>query len=143
MARLLPALLFVLAIPLAAQPGGFGIGGQIGEPTGLTIKVQTPVASFGAAAEWDFGNYAFVEAHWIVAEPRLPIQRAAINYFYGPGLFIITQDVGDSSFGLSGNIGINYYTSQVEFFGQITPRLRLSPDSKFNVGGAVGLRFYP
>lgn len=143
MARCLPFLLVFLAFPLAAQPGAFGIGGQIGEPTGLTVKVRTPVLTFDAAAEWDFGNYAFLQAHWIVSERRLPIQRTPINYFYGPGLFIITQDVGDSAFGLSGNVGISYYTGQVEFFGQVTPRLRLSPDSQFDVGGAVGIRFYP
>ena len=135
--------LFAFALPAIAQPGGFGIGGQIGEPTGLTIKVRTPVSTFDAAAEWDFGDYVFVQGHLILVERRLPLQRTAVNYFYGPGLFIGARDGADTAFGLSANAGVNYYTGQVEFFGQITPRLRLTPDSDFDLGLAFGIRFYP
>ena len=143
MVRFLPFLMLAATLSASAQPGGFGIGGQIGEPTGLTIKVRTPVSTFDAAAEWDFGDYVFVQGHWILAERRFPLQRTSINYFYGPGLFIIARDAGDSAFGFSANAGVSYYTGQVEFFGQVTPRMRLTPDSKFNLGAAIGIRFYP
>ena len=135
--------LLALSLPVIAQPGGFGIGGQIGKPTGLTIKVQAGPAAFDAAAEWDFGDYIFVQGHLILVERRLPLQRTAVNYFYGPGLFIGVRDNADTAFGLSANAGVSYYTGQVEFFGQVTPRLRLTPDSDFDLGLAFGIRFYP
>ncbi len=139
--------LLALALPAAAQPGSFGIGGQIGSPTGLTIKVRTPVSTFDAAAGWHFGENVFVQGHLILVERRLPVQGTSINYFYGPGLFLgAREDAGggtDAVFGFSGNVGVSYYTGQVEFFGQLTPRLRLSPDSDFDLGVALGIRFYP
>lgn len=135
--------LLALTLPATAQPGGFGIGGQIGEPTGLAIKVRTPVSTFDAAAEWDFDDYVFVQGHLILVEQRLPLPRTAVNYFYGPGLFIGGHSGEDTAFGLSGNAGVSYYSGQVEFFGQATPRLRLTPDSQLNLGIAFGIRFFP
>ena len=134
-------VLFALALPVNAQPGGFGIGGQIGEPTGLTIKVQAGRAAFDAAAEWDFDDYIFVQGHLILSERRF--QGSQVGYYYGPGIFIGARNNADTAFGLSFNAGVNYYTGPIEFFGQVTPRLRLTPDSDFDIGAAFGIRFYP
>ena len=133
--------LFALAIPATAQPGGFGIGGQIGEPTGLTIKVQAGPAAFDAAAEWDFDHNIFVQGHLILSERRF--RGSQVAYYYGPGIFIHAHNNHRTRFGLSFNAAVNYYTGPIEFFGQVTPRLRLTPDSDFDLGLAFGIRFYP
>ncbi len=142
MRSLLSLTALLLAPTALAQPGAFGIGGQIGEPTGLTLKFGGR-PGVDLAAEWDFGDYFFVQGHVLLAERRFPGAPADIRYFYGPGLFLGANDNGGSAFGFSFNAGINYYTGPVEIFGQLTPRLRLAPDSGFDFGGAVGLRFYP
>lgn len=138
---LLAALLALTPAPLA-QPGAFGIGGQIGSPTGLALKFAgRPALDF--AAEWDFNDYLFLQGHLLLAERRFPGAGADVRYFYGPGLFVIAPENGDAAFGFSLNAGVSYYTGPVEIFGQLTPRLRLTPDSDFDLGAAIGLRFYP
>lgn len=136
-------LLFALLLaagPVAAQ-GSFGIGGQIGEPTGLTIKARTGPTAFDLAAEWDFDDFIFVQGHLLLSERRFP--GSEVGYFWGPGLFIGSRSGGSAAFGLSFNAGVNYYTGPIELFGQVTPRLRLTPDSDFDLGAAFGIRFYP
>ena len=141
MARFLPVLFLTVAFSVSAQPGSFGIGGQIGEPTGLTIKFRPGPAAFDAAAEWDFNDFIFVQGHLILNERRF--RGSPVGYFYGPGLFIGARNDADTAFGLSFNAAVNYYTGPLEFFGQVTPRLRLTPGSDFDIGGAFGIRFYP
>lgn len=137
---LLAVLLLVPAAPVLAQ-GPFGIGGQIGEPTGLTLKFDAGRSAVDLAAEWDFDDYLFVQGHLLIAERRFP--GSEVGYFYGPGVFVGARQNADAIFGLSFNGGINYYTGPVELFGQLTPRLRLTPDSDFDLGAAFGIRFYP
>ena len=138
------AALFLFLVPCAAaQPGSFGIGGQIGEPTGLTIKLHTGRTALDFAAEWDFNDFFFVQGHLLLAEPPIPGTNGDVRYFYGPGLFVGARENNDTAFGFSFNAGVSYYTGPVEIFGQVTPRLRLTPDSDFDVGAAFGLRFYP
>lgn len=105
------------------------------------MKVRTGPTAFDLAAEWDFDDYVFVQAHVLLSERRFP--GSPVGYFYGPGIFIGARNNADTAFGLSFNAAVNYYTGPIEFFGQVTPRLRLTPDSKFDVGAALGIRFYP
>lgn len=137
------ALLLIVCTTASLAQGQIGIGGQIGEPTGLTLKLATPFTTFDAAAEWDFGDYIFVQGHVILSERRVPGTSADVRYFYGPGVFLGANDSADTAFGLSGNLGVSYYSGAIEIFAQVTPRMGLVPDSKFDVGGAAGLRFYP
>ena len=136
------ALALALPPPALAQPGSFGIGGQIGEPTGLTLKFAGR-PGLDLAAEWDFEDYLFVQGHVLLAERRFPGTRSDVRYFYGPGVFVGARNDNDTAFGLSFNVGVNFYTGPIELFGQLTPRLRLTPDSDFDLGAAAGLRFYP
>ena len=138
---LLLGALALLPPTAAAQPGPIGIGGQIGEPTGLTLKFAgRPALDF--AAEWDFDDYFFIQGHLLLAERRFPGASADVRAFDGPGL-VVGERNDDTAFGLSFNAGVSYYTGPVEIFGQLTPRLRLTPDSDFDLGAAAGLRFYP
>ncbi len=141
MSKYLSLLFLGLAFSASAQPGGFGIGGQFGEPTGLTLKFGAGPTAFDAAAEWDFDDYFFIQGHVILSERRF--SGSPVGYFYGPGVFIAERNDSDTAFGLSFNVAVNYYTGPIELFGQVTPRLRLTPDSDFDIGAAVGIRFYP
>src|SRR5690606_14638560 len=86
----LPLLLAAfLSLPptAAAQPGPIGIGGQLGSPTGLTLKFAGR-PGVDLAAEWDFDDYFFIQGHVLLAERRFPGASADVRYFYGPGLFV-------------------------------------------------------
>lgn len=149
--RFSPLLLLafvLLAAPAQAQRGSFGIGGQVGDPTGLTLKFGSGARAFDLAAGWDLDDGFFVQGHLLLRERRFPGAGTDLRYFYGPGLFLGARDRGrgrddDVAFGFSFNAGISYYTGPVEIFGQLTPRLALAPSTDFDLGAGIGVRFYP
>src|SRR5690606_36472630 len=125
----------------------FGIGGQIGDPTGLALKFASGGRAFDLAAGWDLDDYLFVQGHLLLRETRIVGTATDLRYFYGPGLFLGVHERrgrdDDLAFGISFNVGLSFYTGPVEIFGQLTPRLRLVDSTDFDVGGGLGVRFYP
>lgn len=144
---LLCCSLFLLASPAHAQrtDGAVGIGGQIGDPSGVTLKIYHPGRfSYDFLAAWDLDDFFFLNLH-AVRERHLG-NTPRLHYFYGPGAFIGVRDRApdddDLVLGISGTLGISYVVDELEFFGQITPRLSVVPDTDGDVGGGVGVRFY-
>jgi hypothetical protein len=149
MSRLYPlAALFLLAAsPALAQRSTFGLGGQVGDPTGITLRAGAPGSAIDLAAGWNLSNNAiFVQGHLIMGERRLGAAPSDLRLFYGPGLFLGVRDRDRSddevTFGLSLNAGLSYFAGPVEIFGQLTPRLQLVDETDFILGGALGLRYY-
>ena len=141
---LLLALLFACALPASAQSSGFGIGGQLGDPTGVTLRFDSGRSAFDLAAGWDLnGDRLFVQGHLLLRAQRIPGAASDLRYFYGPGVFLSTGDNRDTGLGVSFNAGVGYHTGQIEIFGQLTPRLALAPGTDFDLGGALGVRYYP
>ena len=129
----------LLAAPVASAQ--VGIGGLIGDPTGLTVKLGA--GRGGLAIDVGLDDNLFVQAHYIVRETRLRGAGADVRFLFGPGGFYQKRD-GDDALGLSALLGLSVYvTPEFELFGQITPGIRLTPDTDGDVGAAVGLRFYP
>jgi hypothetical protein len=124
-----------------------GIGGQFGDPSGLSLRINNAGAlNYDILAAWDFDDYFFVNLHGLWEQSLAPAPQ--LNYFYGPGIFMGFRDRGrweddDVYLGLSGTLGLNVYIQQrLEIYGQVTPRLALVPDTDGDVGGGIGLRFY-
>jgi hypothetical protein len=140
-------LALLLAAPTAqAQRGTFGIGGQVGDPTGLALKFTSGASAFDLAAGWDLDDYFFVQGHLLLRERRLSGTTSDIRYFYGPGAFFGVSDSGrddDLALGFSFNAGLSLWVDAFEFFGQLTPRLQLVEDTDFDLGGGLGVRYYP
>ena len=147
--RLLLLLAFAVgltAAPAHAQRGTFGVGGQVGDPTGLALKFTSGASAFDLAAGWDLDDYLFVQGHLLLRERRLSGTASDLRYFYGPGAFVGISDGGrddDLAAGFSFNVGLSLWADAFEFFGQLTPRLRLVEDTDFDVGGGLGVRYYP
>jgi hypothetical protein len=147
---LLLGVLLLTTVPASGQ--GFGIGGQLGDPSGLSLRFGGAPA-FDLAAGWNLSDNAlFAQGHVLLSDRRLGRGRrsgagAPLNLFYGPGLFVgVNERSGresDVAFGLSFNAGLSYYTGPIEIFGQLTPRLQLVDRTDFDLGWGVGLRFYP
>ena len=144
------SLLFLCGLlagsPVQAQ-GSFGIGGQVGNPTGLALKFGSGASTFDLAAGWDLDEYLFVQGHLLLRERRLNGAASDLRYFYGPGLFVALRETNrddDSiNLGFSFNAGLSYYVDSFEIFGQLTPRLQLIDDTDFDLGGGLGVRYYP
>lgn len=150
MRPLLLLLALLLATPALAQPrGSFGIGGQVGDPTGLSLRFG---AGGGSAVDlglgWNLSNDSFfANVHFVLDQNRLSTPPTDLRLFYGPGLFVSVNDPPRrdprTTFGLSFAAGLSFYTGPVEVFGQLVPQLQLVDRTDFGLGGALGLRFYP
>jgi len=145
MSRLLPvlALLLLTTAPALAQRSSFGIGGQVGDPTGLTIRA----GALDLAAGWNLSNNSFSgQVHYLLADRALGGAPANFRFFYGPGVFVGVRDrprdETETALGLSLNAGLSYFAGPIEIFGQVTPRLQLVDQTDFDLGAALGLRFY-
>lgn len=141
---LIACVLFTVNNETQAQVIGrnVGVGGQIGEPSGITLKIyQRPGFAYDFLAAWDFDEYFLINVHGIFEHS---LSDSPLNYYLGPGAFVTFRDrrEDDVSVGISGNFGINFFVERFEVFLQITPRLNILPDTDGDLGGGVGLRYY-
>ncbi len=129
-----------------SAPGSLGIGGQIGSPSGVTLKIDNPGdLSYDFLAAWDLGDFFFLNAHGLFQE-RLRIENEQVGLFYGPGGYIGFRERNgrddDVVLGISGTVGLNVFVEQFEFYAQLTPRLDVIPSTDGRFGGGVGVRYY-
>ena len=136
----------LLSATAAAQapPGDTGLGGQIGDPSGVTLKLyQRPGFAFDFLAAWDLDRFFFVNAHALYERP---IPDSPLRYYLGPGVVVGVNEgpdeENDAVIGVSGQFGVNFFVDQFEVFLQLTPRLNVIPDTDGHIGGGVGLRYY-
>lgn len=146
-------LLFIFVLSSATvsaqvKSGSVGLGLQVGDPSGLTLKFYNAGrASVDILAAWDLNDYLFLNVHALYHKPLGGSRN--VNFFYGPGAFLAFYE-GNRRFddddylgvGISGNFGINVFFDQFELFGQITPRLQVIERTNGDLGGGIGLRFY-
>lgn len=137
--RLLLLLLSVLFVPTAAAQ--ISIGGQLGEPTGLALKIGDGQGAILVAVGWDLGDDdVSVEAHYLLRSRGLRGNRN-VRLFYGPGLFGSFGEDRKDRFGLSLGVGLETEIVQdIELYGLISPRLQLIDQTDFDLGGGVGVR---
>lgn len=149
--RLSLLVLFLIALTAtdaSAQRGSLGIGGQIGEPTGLSLRLGAGRGALDFQAGWNLSDdYLFAQGHYLLANNRLPTSGADVRAFYGPGVFVATHNAdgpgdNDTAFGLSVNAGVSAFFNAFEIYGQITPRLQLVDETDFDLGGGLGARIY-
>ena len=138
-------LLFMLPAQGQSRPlSVYGIGGQIGDPSGISYKRFFRVGyAVDVLAAWDLDR-SFLAGIHVVNEQ--PIPDSAFNIFLGPGLYSgILQEKNKNQLraGLSMLAGLNFYSRRFEVFLQATPRFDLSPRRSLALGGSVGLRYYP
>lgn len=125
-------------------PGDVGIGGQIGNPSGVTLKVYRPnFPSYDILAAWDLDDFFFVNVHGLYERHLGNTER--VHFFFGPGGFLgVDERPGDDEViaGLSGRVGLNVIIERFEIYGQVTPRISVVPDTEGDIGGGLGIRYY-
>ena len=147
-------ILFVLFLGLGHRAhaqgatGKVGIGFHVGDPTGLSLQFRgNGAVTADILLAWDANKYFFANVHglWFKGID----QSGHLRFYYGPGVFVnfrehnkhINED-DEVLFGLSGNFGLSLALGRFDIFGQLTPRLSLSPRTDFDLGGGAGARFF-
>ncbi len=123
-------------MPASAQ---LAVGGQVGDPTGLSLKFGRGQGALILAVGWDLDESVSAEGHYLLSSRRLQGSRAA-SVFYGPGLFVRTGGRTDD-FGVSLGVGLEAaLTPDIELYGLLSPRLQLIEETDFELGAGLGLR---
>ncbi len=145
-------LISMLAAPVLAQRSGDqGIGVMLGNPSGLSYKMwlNETVALDGAAGV-DQGEFDLhTSLLWHVFDWSKNIEgfksitdSGDFPFYFGFGPRVLFEN--NAEFGIRFPVGLSFmpHNSTWEFFGEVAPVLRLTPDTGMDGDFAVGLRYY-
>ena len=131
--------------------GAVGLGGQIGDPSGITLKFYNADApSYDVLAAWSgLDDFFFLNGHALF-EHSIQAENVdrPLEWFIGPGAFLGAFEQGRDgddglALGISGTAGLQILLDdRFEVYLQATPRFFLVPETDANIGGGLGLRYY-
>lgn len=135
------------ADPQPGQPGDFGLGAIIGEPTGLTAKYwYSPRVAIDGGVAWHFGGEDRIQIHadhlWHIPLSALQVPNGSMPLYVGGGLRVIAGDNSEAGFRIP--LGTSFLFSQVpvELFGEIVPVVEFAPDTEAELDFGIGVRYY-
>lgn len=155
------AALCMVSALLNAQDAGFGLGFIVGEPTGISFKswVSENRAVDGAAA-WSLGRGSAFNLHvdyLFHANNAIHVSRGKMPIHYGPGVRLRVWSDGRYWRGgewhsTNGNIdlaarfpvGLTYQfeNAPLDAFIEAAPCIGILPETYFDAGGGLGLRYW-
>lgn len=140
----LAALLAAFALPARAErTGDLGVGLQAGSPMGVTAKWWYNDA-FAVDGGIGYGNagvfYTDLSFNfWNLG--KLP-WNGKTNLYVAAGPRIATDDGGQFAIRSLAGVGFWPAGSPVEWFAEIGPTFKVTPDHETGIDGAVGFRYY-
>lgn len=143
---LLSIFLFILVVsPLQSAQKSGGIGLIINNPTGLSFKfADNGRTYFNGALSWSLKNDSRLYLHVDYIFKRFNGFRIERSSFFNPYMGLgLRVDTGSDTFGARVPFGIAYNFQDVPFdtFIELTPALDLIPETDFDLGFAIGIRF--
>ena len=135
----------------ANQPGHFGLGGILGEPTGISAKY---VATDLIAVQGALGLSVIERGFWLSGDVLLQFRNVFTHdgkwpLYLGGGLVIQDRgyknknDSGSASLGLRGVAGVEFLPQdRVSIFGEASIQPFIIPSISFGVSLAVGARYW-
>lgn len=149
---LMTLLLGVSNLSIAQERGkGFGLGIIIGEPTGVSAQKWLDNSSaLAAAAAWSFAGRSSLNFHVDYQMYNFNLVQAdkgEFSFYWGFGGRIVIQEKNNGTDVIVGAripVGLNYHIegAPVAVFGEIVPKLNLIPETRFDVGGGLGIRYF-
>lgn len=129
-----------------SQGEGFGLGIIVGEPTGVSGKywLDRTNALDGALA-WSFLDEGslYLHANYIHHHFEvIDLSSGEMPLYYGGGLKM--KFASDFILGIHIPLGIAYHFEEapLDVFLEIRPGLNLIPETRFDMSGGIGVRYY-
>lgn len=155
----LGASLLCLAQEVHAQPGRFGFGGIVGDPTGFWWNYRFAEGNSLNGA-LGFSPIRRTRLHVDYLWRSRPFRERNLSLTYGVGVAMgfgrdeyivvargnrVTTRYYDTNVGIRGPVGLNYLipNSPVELGIEIAPILFVSAASDVGIDGGFGIRVYP
>lgn len=130
------------------RAGSFGLGILAGEPTSLSAKVWlSGTTAVDAGAGWSFVDPDGFQLHGdflFHVFNLLHLGRGELPLYFGVGGRVKFVEHGDNRAGLRGPVGLAYLfpDSHLEAFAEVAPVLDVSPSTRLEWNGGVGIRYY-
>jgi hypothetical protein len=139
------ALLTFTSLAISAQDSGIGVGIIIGEPTGFSAKSWlSSNDALDAGVAWSMSNGWFhLHADYLRhAFELIPVEKGKLPLYFGIGARIGFGP--DVQIGARVPLGINYLFDDVplDIFLEVAPGMLITPDTKFDMGGGIGVRYW-
>jgi hypothetical protein len=132
-----------LPVFLSHVHGAFGVGVILGEPTGLSLRVNESIVLGIAGSIKNDHLHLHCDYWW----KYKPIDR--FHWFAGLGVQFAAKywddkfDQNKMGLGVRVPLGLSYMTSEkLELFGEVVPVLFLAPHNSFELKGGIGVRYY-
>ncbi len=146
MRRFLIAACFGLfSLGMQAQDSGIGVGVILGEPTGFSAKTWlSSYDALDAGLAWSI-TYGWFHIHADYLRHSfglIEVEEGQLPLYYGVGAKI---GFGSDIFiGARVPVGLNYLFDGIplDIFIEIVPGLAIIPDTKFDMGGGIGVRYW-
>lgn len=144
-------LLAASAGTTAAQEKQVGLGFIVGEPTGIDFKImlnRTNALEFALAWSLADENDLHIQGDYLWHRYDLIDLNSSdqMPLFFGIGARLVMIDVQgvDDVFGVRFPVGLDYIFADYPFdvFVEIVPILDLTPETDFDLEGAIGARFW-
>ena len=134
-----------ITLCITAQDSGIGVGVIIGEPTGLSAKSWlSSNDAIDAGVAWSLTNGWFhLHADYLRhAFGLIPVEEGQLPVYFGLGARIGFGP--DVTFGARIPVGLDYLFdgTPLDIFLEIVPGLGIIPDTKFEIEGGVGIRYW-
>jgi len=126
--------------------GDFSVGMATPVPTGITVKYWTSrTTAYDAFAEWSFTDHKYnFHADYLVHDfNQVFMDDADVPVYYGFGVRVIAEKGEDFVSGVRIPFGISYLQRSKPFdiFGEVAPRVNLTPSTNFGMDLQVGIRY--
>lgn len=137
-----------LGLSISAAHADMGAGIVLGQPTGLSARVDTSErTAFDAALAWNLGNVSYIWVHadhlWIRPNAIKLDGGRGIDWYYGLGAAVALPE-SDVGVALRLPVGLSYRfrDPSLEVFGELAIAFTVVPDTDFDVLGGLGLRYW-
>ncbi len=129
--------------------GRFGAGIQLGEPSGLSAKywLNDKLAIDGAAG-WSLYEHSdfYVQSDLLIHNfDLLPVPSGKFPVYIGGGAFIRFRDEHhENQAGVRLPIGVDYLfdNAPVDVFVEFAPGVQLTPSTRADFAGGIGIRYW-
>lgn len=140
------AILFALQVAAHAQERGFGLGVIFGSPSGINAKQWLgPRTAIDGVVAWNVGREEVLHLHgdYLFHDfDLIKAERGTMALYYGLGGRIRFEE--DSRISVRIPVGMDYLFEKapVDIFLELVPMLDLAPDTRFEMSGGLGARFF-
>lgn len=143
-------MIVLLLASTAALAGPFGLGLALGSPTGITAAYELNDHNrldllVGQGWEgWSYERYVVSVDDELIVADLADGSAASLSFYVGGGLNLFLRPGIDSDLGVEVPLGLSvrFKKQPFELYGEIAPGFILTEYEWFDIGGAVGGRYY-